>query len=162
MCFDHCLRRPPPRYRPDQEVARPRARGPAGPVPRPRVPKSGPGPDLPVLAVAVRAGRGRRRSRSGDRRPRLPRTLTRADGSGLIVPHVLQQVAYPRGSPGLRGVSIHGLFGWGFGVPADLVGAADLVIALDVMTGVEVLVYGEVRLFPIEFGDATAVLQVLA
>ena len=77
-------------------------------------------------------------------------------------PAILQSIVYPRASPGLRGVGFHGLLGWGFGKPDDLVGAADLVIAVDVMTRVEILVYGEVRLFPSEFGNATAVLRVLA
>ncbi len=77
-------------------------------------------------------------------------------------PAALQSVAYPRTSARLRAVAFHNLLGRGFGEPEGVVRAADVVIAVDVMTRAEILVYGEVRLFPIEFGNATAVLRVLA
>lgn len=50
---------------------------------------------------------------------------------------------------------------WGFGNPERLVQAAELVIAIDVMSGKQFLVYGEVKMFPIEFDGRTAVLTVL-
>jgi len=77
-------------------------------------------------------------------------------------PKILQWLRYPRLSAGLRGVPFHGLFGWGFGNPERLVAAADLVVAVDVMTDEELLVYGEVALFPVEFGCRSIVFRVLA
>lgn len=50
---------------------------------------------------------------------------------------------------------------WGFGNPDRLVRAAELVIAIDVMSGEQFLVYGEVKMFPIEFAGTTAVFTVL-
>lgn len=75
---------------------------------------------------------------------------------------VLQEVPYPRPAGDLRGVPFHGLMGWGMGDPDALVRRADLVVAVDVMTGEELLVYGEVALFLVEFGGRAATFRVLA
>jgi len=75
---------------------------------------------------------------------------------------ILQRLRYPRVSAGLRGVPFHGLFGWGFGNPERLVAVADLVVAVDVMTHDELLVYGEVALFPVEFARRSFIFRVLA
>jgi hypothetical protein len=77
-------------------------------------------------------------------------------------PKILQRLRYPRVTADLQGVPFHGLFGWGFGNPERLVAAADLVVAVDVMTHEELLVYGEVALFPVEFASRTVVFRVLA
>lgn len=79
-----------------------------------------------------------------------------------IRPVVLQEVPYPRPAGDLRGVPFHALMGWGLGDPDALVRRADLVVAVDVMTRSELLVYGEVALFPVEFGGRAATFRVLA
>jgi hypothetical protein len=73
----------------------------------------------------------------------------------------LQALRFPRRRPGLRGVPFHGLLGWGFGDPERLVAAAQVVLAVDVMTGDQLLVYGEVALFPTEFCGRSGVYRVL-
>ena len=75
---------------------------------------------------------------------------------------VLQRLRFPRMGRNFRGVPFHGLMGWGFGNPAGLVAAADLVVAVDVMTRRQLVVYGEVALFPTEFGGRSATFLVLA
>ncbi len=75
---------------------------------------------------------------------------------------VLQRLRYPRSRWDLRGVPFHGLLGWGFGDPERIVRSADLIVAVDVMTKRQVLVYGEVAMFPVEFGGASLIFQVLA
>jgi hypothetical protein len=62
----------------------------------------------------------------------------------------------------VRGVPFHGLLGWGFGDPHRLVAAAQVVLVVDVMTGDQLLVFGEVALFPTEFCGRAAVYRVLA
>lgn len=79
-----------------------------------------------------------------------------------IQPRILQHLRFPRPSRGLLGVPFHGLFGWGFGDPERLVSAAELVVAVDVMSRDQMLVYGEVAMFPIEFGGLSAIYIVLA
>ena len=74
----------------------------------------------------------------------------------------LQDLRYPRARPSVRGVPFHGLLGRGFGDPEGLVAAAQVVVAVDVMTGDQLVVYGEVALFPTEFLGGSAVLRVLA
>lgn len=74
---------------------------------------------------------------------------------------ILQRLRFPRQDDGLRGISFHGLIGWGFGDPEQFVRAAELIIAVDVMSGDQILVYGEVALFPTEFADLSAVFVVL-
>ena len=74
----------------------------------------------------------------------------------------LQALRFPRPWPGLRGVPFHGLLGWGFGDPERLVAAAQVVLAVDVMTADQLLVYGEVALFPTEFLGGSAEFRVLA
>jgi hypothetical protein len=75
---------------------------------------------------------------------------------------VLQQLWYPRPDQDLHGVPFHGLMGWGFGHPERLVAAADLVVAIDVMSRESLVVFGEVALFPVEFGGRSAAFRVLA
>lgn len=75
---------------------------------------------------------------------------------------VLQRLLYPRSLEDLRGVAFHGFLGWGFGNPERIVASADLVIAVDVMTKRQILVFGEVAMFPVEFGGISQVFQVLA
>ena len=77
-------------------------------------------------------------------------------------PPVLQRLWFPRPDADLGGVPFHGLMGWGFGSPDRLVAVADLVVAVDVMTRESLLVYGEVALFPVEFGGRSAAFRVLA
>src|SRR5829696_7438305 len=74
----------------------------------------------------------------------------------------LQSVRFPRPLSALRSVPFHGLLGWGFGDPERLVAAAQVVLAVDVMTGDQLLVYGEVALFPTEFCGLCATLRLLA
>jgi hypothetical protein len=62
----------------------------------------------------------------------------------------------------MRGVPFHGLLGWGFGNPERFVQAAELVVAVDVMSGEELLVFGEVAMFPVEFAGFAADFIVLA
>jgi hypothetical protein len=75
---------------------------------------------------------------------------------------VLQPLRYPRSPWNLRGIPFHGFLGWGFGDPERLVESAELVVAVDVMTKRQILVYGEVAMFSVEFGGASQVFQVLA
>jgi hypothetical protein len=74
----------------------------------------------------------------------------------------IQSIRFPRPRPALRGIPFHGLLGGGFGDPERLVAAAQVVLAVDVMTGDQLLVYGEVTLFPTEFLGSSAVFRVLA
>jgi hypothetical protein len=74
----------------------------------------------------------------------------------------LQSLWFPRLLPVLRGIPFHGLLGWGFGDPERLAAAAQVVVAVDVMTGDQLLVYGEVALFPTEFLGRSAEFRVLA
>lgn len=76
-------------------------------------------------------------------------------------PAVLQFIRYPRRPAALNGTPFHGLLSWGFGNPEPFVQAAELVIAVDVMSGEQLLVYGEVKMFPVEFGGSTAIFTVL-
>ena len=75
---------------------------------------------------------------------------------------VLQCLYFPRAAYDLRGVPFHGLMGWGYGDPAGPIAAADVVMAVDVMTRRPLVVYGEVALFPTEFGGRPATFLVLA
>lgn len=77
-------------------------------------------------------------------------------------PDPVRSLTYPRPAGRLRGVPFHGLMGRGLGSPERLARRADLVVAVDVMTGEELLVYGEVALFPVEFYGASARFRVLA
>jgi hypothetical protein len=78
------------------------------------------------------------------------------------VDSVLQRLRYPRSPWDLRGIPFHGFLGWGFGDPERIVGSADLIVAIDVMTKRQILVYGEVAMFPVEFGGESKIFQVLA
>ena len=82
----------------------------------------------------------------------------------MVIPirRVLQRLRYPRSPLDLRGVPFHGLLGWGFGDPERIVRSADLIVAVDVMTKRQILVYGEVAMFPVEFAGASQIFQVLA
>jgi hypothetical protein len=62
----------------------------------------------------------------------------------------------------LRGIPFHGFLGWGFGDPDRIVESADLIVAVDVMTKRQILVYGEVAMFSVEFGGESKMFQVLA
>lgn len=75
---------------------------------------------------------------------------------------VIQRLRYPRSAWDLRGIPFHGFLGWGFGDPERIVGSADLVIAIDVMTKCQILVFGEVAMFPVEFAGASQLFRVLA
>jgi hypothetical protein len=74
----------------------------------------------------------------------------------------LRRLHFPRLAGELDAVPFHALMGWAFGSPDTLVHRADLVLAVDVMTRKEVLVYGQVAMFPVEFGGLAAELVVLA
>lgn len=78
------------------------------------------------------------------------------------VASLVQRLRYPRSLKDLRGIPFHGLLGWGFGDPERIVGSADLVIGIDVMTRRQILVFGEVAMFWVEFGGISQIFQVLA
>jgi hypothetical protein len=78
------------------------------------------------------------------------------------MPTPLQALRFPQHCPVLRGIPFHGLLGWGFGDPEKLVAAAQVVLAVDVMTAAQLVVYGEVALFPTEFLGWSAEFRVLA
>jgi hypothetical protein len=78
------------------------------------------------------------------------------------LPSGLQCLHFPRASDDLRGVAFHGLMGWGYGDPAGLVAAAEVILAVDVMTRRQLVVSGEVALFPTEFAGRPAIFLVLA
>jgi hypothetical protein len=75
---------------------------------------------------------------------------------------VLQRIHFPRSSRDLEGIPFHGFLARGFGDPEWLVESAELVVAIDVMTKRQILVYGEVAMFLVEFGSASQTFQVLA
>lgn len=77
-------------------------------------------------------------------------------------PSPLRRLRFPRPAGGLEPVPFHAFMGWGFGNPDAVVGRADVVVAVDVMTRRELLVFGQVALFPVEFGGRAADLAVLA
>ena len=74
----------------------------------------------------------------------------------------LRRLHFPRASGGLDPVPFFALMGWAFGDPDGLVGRAEVVLAVDVMSRRELLVYGEVALFPVELAGQAADLVVLA
>jgi hypothetical protein len=74
----------------------------------------------------------------------------------------LRRLRFPRPPGGHDAVPFFALMGWAFGNPDGLVGRADVVLAVDVMSRRELVVYGEVALFPVEIGGVASDLVVLA
>jgi hypothetical protein len=74
----------------------------------------------------------------------------------------LRRLHFPRPAGALDAVPFFALMGWAFGDPDELVDHAEVVLAVDVMTRRELVVYGEVALFPVELAGQVADLVVLA
>jgi hypothetical protein len=79
-----------------------------------------------------------------------------------IRPAPLRRLRFPRSPGRLDAVPFFALLGWAFGNPDGLVERAEVVLAVDGKTRREMLVYGEVALFPVELAGLSADLVVLA
>ena len=79
-----------------------------------------------------------------------------------IRPAPLRRLHFPRSPGRLEAVPFFALMGWAFGNPDGLVERAEVVLAVDAKTRQEVIVYGEVALFPVELAGLSAHLVVLA
>jgi hypothetical protein len=79
-----------------------------------------------------------------------------------IRPAPLRRLRFPRSPGRLDAVPFFALMGWAFGNPDGLVERAEVVLAVDGKTRREMLVYGEVALFPVELAGLSADLVVLA